>query len=242
MIGRTTMTVIVFLAVAALAGGCAEGRESLASETREVGDFDRVVLSGIGDLTVTQGEKESLTIEADRQLLPEITTEVRGRTLHISFEEAWPTFLQVGLAKPIRYSLIMKDVSGLELKGAGNINASDIQTERLDLILVGAGSITVDSLDADMLAATLSGAGGCRVKGEATEQTVTVTGAGGYEGGGLETERTDVSVTGLGGATIWATEKLEVTLSGVGGVGYYGGPEVTQRVNGLGKVIGLGKH
>ena len=236
MIGRTTMTVIVFLTVAALAGGCAEGRESLASETREVEGFDGVVLSGIGDLTVTQGEKESLTVEADRQLLPEIATEVRGSMLHISFEEAWPTFLRVGLAKPIRYSLTMKDVSSLQLKGAGNIKASDIQTERLDLMVSGAGSITVDSLDADMLAVTLSGAGGCRVKGEATEQTVSVTGAGGYEGGVLETGRTDVSVTGLGGAIIWATEKLDVTLNGVGGVAYYGGPEVTQRVTGLGKV------
>ena len=102
MISRTTMTVLVLLAVVALASGCAKGEEDLASVTREVGDFDEVVLSGIGELTITQGEKESLTIEAHERLLPKITTEVRDDTLHISFDEAWPTYLEVGIARPVR--------------------------------------------------------------------------------------------------------------------------------------------
>ena len=43
--------------------------DNIRTETREVSGFDRVDLAGFGDLVLTQGEEESLTIEASPDIL-----------------------------------------------------------------------------------------------------------------------------------------------------------------------------
>ena len=65
-----------------------EGSGDVVTETRAVSGFDRVILGGIGELTLIQGEEESLEIEAEDNILPQITTEVRDGTLTISFDDA----------------------------------------------------------------------------------------------------------------------------------------------------------
>src|SRR5262249_24541080 len=46
------------------------GSGNVKSESRDVRDFDRVGVSGVGTLTITQGSTESLTIQAEDNLLP----------------------------------------------------------------------------------------------------------------------------------------------------------------------------
>ena len=48
--------------------GMVRGSGDIETEERDVSGFDEVYLSGIGNLIVTQGEEESLVIEADDKL------------------------------------------------------------------------------------------------------------------------------------------------------------------------------
>src|SRR5918998_1436697 len=75
---------VVLLAAAACQAGPSNlltGSGTVRSEARPVGAFDEVELAGVGTLTITQGPQESLTIEAEDNLLPQIRGEVRGRRL-----------------------------------------------------------------------------------------------------------------------------------------------------------------
>src|SRR5690242_12646963 len=57
-------------------GHTVHGSGNVVTEARPVSGFDRVSVSGAGQLKVTQGDAESLTIETDDNLLPYIRSEV----------------------------------------------------------------------------------------------------------------------------------------------------------------------
>ena len=61
----------------------------MPTEKREVSNFNHVVLQDIGHLIITQGENETLTVEADEDLLAKIITEVRGEKLYLSLGKDW---------------------------------------------------------------------------------------------------------------------------------------------------------
>ena len=60
--GSILMSLI--LSVLIVSGCGIRGSVDVVTEDRGVSDFDRVSLTGAGKVIVTQGEKESLTVEA----------------------------------------------------------------------------------------------------------------------------------------------------------------------------------
>jgi hypothetical protein len=208
-----------------------KGSGNVITESRQVSGFDRVSLSGIGDVTLVQGSQESLEIEAEDNLVENITTEVRDGTLYINFEEK--TIIPT---KAVKFHLNMIDIRGIETKGVSNLESSQIQTDILDISISGTGNINIDDLTADSLTINVSGAGSFTAAGQVQEQEVTMSGAGNYNGEDLQSSTANVTITGLGQVSIWATDNLDVTISGTGGVEYYGNPQVNQQISGLGKV------
>src|ERR671921_452422 len=58
----------------------------VTSEARDVSGFDEVELQGVGNLSLEQTGSESLTVEAEEDVLPKIRTEVENKRLIISPE------------------------------------------------------------------------------------------------------------------------------------------------------------
>ena len=64
-----------------------KGSGNVITESREVSGFNGVSHTGIGRVTITQGDTESLTIQADDNLMEYITSEVKNDTLELGFDE-----------------------------------------------------------------------------------------------------------------------------------------------------------
>ncbi len=217
----------------------------VVTETREVSGFDRVALREFGELVITQGEEESLTIEARQDILSRLETEVKDGKLVIGSRGSWLDKLGDALAtgftrKRIRYSLTVRQLTGLEVSGAAAVRVAKIETDRLALKLSGAGDVNIESLDAQRLEVDLPGAGKISVAGRVAEQTVTLSGAGSYDAPKLESQKAKATLTGLGSATVWAVEELDATIRGLGSVSYYGTPKVRKEITGAGGVKSLG--
>jgi hypothetical protein len=215
------------------------GSGQVITEARPVRDFTAVSFDSQGELTIQQGEIESLKIEAETNVLPEILAEVRNGTLHIGYTDpnGW---WNVRPTRPIRFTLTVKDLDDLTLAGAGSVVVKELRTDQLQTVLSGAGSLSLEDLEAQDVRVRLSGAGSVEASGTATQVDARVTGLGSYKGGDLQTESADVTLSGTGSAVVWATKFLNAHISGLGSVQYYGDPKVTQTVSGLGSVQRLG--
>jgi hypothetical protein len=229
----------LLLVLAVLAGcgvGLVVGSGKTVTEERAISGVDGVALTFVGDLRIKQGDEEKLVITADDNVLPLITTEVNDGLLTIGSKST----LGIPVINDLHYDLTVRNLNSLQLSGAGSAQMDELKTGDLAVGVSGAGNLSIKDLQADRVTANLSGVGNLELGGKADRQTISLSGAGSYSGGDLETGSTDVTLSGLGGATVWATEKLNATISGAGNVEYYGNPDVTSKVSGLGNVTPQG--
>lgn len=225
-----------------LVSSCTAGSRNVVTETREASGFDAVVLEGAGELAITQGDRESLVIEAESNIVRRITSEVKGGTLYIAMRSSLFGWFNVVPTKPIKFDVMMRDIRAVELSGAGTMYASEVTADWLDISVSGAGKVVIRGLTADTVEVEHSGVGKCELSGKVERQQITLSGAGEYDGADLESDQAEMTISGVGAATIWATESLDIELSGAGSVSYYGDPRVSQDVSGIGSVRSLGSR
>jgi hypothetical protein len=212
------------------------GSGNVVSEQRDVGDFDEVVLSGVGQLYMTQTGSESLTIEAEDNIMPLLTSEVHGRRLVLGTEPG----THFSPKKPIRFTLTVKDLSAVRISGAGNAEIPALGTQSLRLEISGAGNMTVTGLAAERVELTLSGAGSLTCAGEVRDQEARISGAGSYHGEDLASMTARVTISGTGSAYVRVSEQLDARVSGVGSIVYRGSPTVRKSVSGVGRITQRG--
>lgn len=209
---------------------------NVVSQEREVSGFDQVELRSFGNLTIEQGETESLTIEADENVIDHLTAEVQDGKLILSTENEI-NFVNTG---DVRYTLTVKDLKQVNLTGFGNIDIDGLQTDQMTVNLSGSGNLNLHDLQAQSFELTISGFGSADVSGSAPEQMISISGSGNYTGKDLQSADTKVVVSGFGSATVSASNTLDVRITGSGNVDYYGKPEVTQTITGFGKLSSKG--
>jgi len=213
---RTGAAVVGALAVLLLAGcgvslpGGTTGTGAVKTETRTVSGFTAVELAGNGNVTVQQNGTESLTISAEENLLPLLTSEVVDGTLKLGVKDG----ARVDTSQPITYQVTVKALSGLDLGGSGNQTASGVKTASLRVRVAGSGMVTAT--------------------GTADAQNVQIAGSGTYRGTGLASKTASVDSAGSGTAELSVSDRLDVKIIGSGTVTYTGSPQVTQSVIGSG--------
>ena len=218
------------------------GSGRVASETRTVAGIERVALEGLGEVELQQGATEALTIEAEDNLLPLITSQVQAGTLRLGFDRAtWRDTIQP--TAPIRFVLTVRDLAAFDLSGSGSLRASDLQADRLTLRISGAGEVTVEHLESSALDVHIEGMGNVSVAGQAGEQTLAISGSGQYQAGDLDTQTTQVTISGSGDAVVWARSDLSINISGNGTVSYWGDPNISRRdIGGTGDINPMGER
>ena len=227
---------LVLILVLLSACNAVRGSGKVESETRAVSGFDQVSLSGQGELVLTQGDQESVRIEAEENIIAAFETEVKGDTLYIGVKEN----TVINPTKPIKFFVTMRDIGGLQVSGAGSIVADSVETDRLTLDVSESGSINIGSLSADSLVVDVSNSGSVEVAGKATDQEVVISDSGNYQAADLESEAVNVEVNGAGEATVWANQSLTAETSGSSNVNYYGSPTVSQDISDVAEVSSLG--
>lgn len=228
------------LRVSALAASCAalvaaslSGLAQAATETRSVADFDQVVLDVAGELSIQQGPRETLTLEAEPAVLRKITTEVHGRRLLIGLVPG-----RIETQQPIRMKLDVRTLRSFESRTAGTISIGPLSSDSLALVLAGSGSIRLDRLEkASSLDVRITGAGEVAIGGgKVMAQQLAVTGIGTYVAPKLDSERAKVAIDGDGNVQLAASSTLAVRIGGVGHVRYHGDPAVTRSIQGVGSI------
>ena len=203
------------LLAAILCGSCirpgVEGSGTVIIESREVSDFNEIVLGGTGRVVVDVTGTESLTIEAEDNIMPFLETRVSNGRLRLE------TNRSISPTVEIVYTITAETLDGLVISGSGVVEAEGVDSTDVRVDISGSGDVVVEG--------TLSGL-----------LSVSISGSGEFDGESLTAPEGQVDVSGSGDAVVNVTDDLDVSVSGSGEVQYLGEPNVHSSVSGSGTV------
>jgi Putative auto-transporter adhesin, head GIN domain len=210
----------VALGLLVVLGGCSvnlpwtstQGSGVVRTETRPVNGFSAVQLAGNGDVQIEQSGTESLTISAEENLLPLLTSDVVDNQLRLGVKDG----ARIDTTQPITYTVTVRELTGMEVAGSGTQTATKVKTASLSIRMAGSGSVTAT--------------------GTADAQNIDMAGSGVYRGSGLTSKTATVRSAGSGNAEIAVSDSLDVTIIGSGSVTYAGTPQVKQSILGSGSL------
>jgi hypothetical protein len=214
----------------------------MKTETRSVEKFDKIKFKDFGTLILTQADQESLTIEANDEVLSELIAEVRDGTLVLGFDDDW--FSRIGKAissvfnssdHKVIYTLAFVDLGKISISGSCKLQCESLKTDDLKLNVSGMGTLTFSHLDCNSLDVNISGRGEFSAAGRSEAQQVRISGSGEYQAPNLASQSLRIVISGQGNATVRVEENLDITISGLGQVNYYGRPKLRQVISGMGK-------
>ena len=219
--------------------GNVPGSGKIVTQNRDVSGFLAVDISYPAEVTIQQGQTESVTIEADDNILPQLRTRLNMGTLYIENSEPnWSA--RVNPSRPVKITINVKDLHALNFSSAGTLHVGSLQTDNLAMDLSGAGSIKFDNVNLRSLDCNLGGVGSVEVGGVADNLKLNISGVGSFNGANLFNKSANVDVSGAGSATVHPKNELIADVSGTGSVKYYGNPSISKNVSGLGSVIRVG--
>ena len=111
-------------------------------ETRKVSSFNALKLTMSADVYLTQGDHQSVEVEADKASLEYIETETNGNTLVVrNRENHWHNLGH------IKVYITMPDITEIELSGSGSVESqTPIKASELKIGLSGSGNVKISSL------------------------------------------------------------------------------------------------
>jgi hypothetical protein len=212
---RYSVVVVSLLCLAGchvqLVTNAVQGSGIKASETRETGEFTGIELNGSMDVSVTVGDKTTVTVEGDDNLLELVVTEVSNGTLTISNQGSYST--QIG----IKLVVTTPKLDSASVTGSGDIQIKELKASDFEALISGSGSITA--------------------AGAADRLELSITGSGDVHLGALPAKEVSAEISGSGSAQVQVTESLSVAITGSGSVTYSGNPRsVEKSIQGSGSV------
>lgn len=213
-VGLGAAALVVALTHDSGAPGRIVGSGAVRTEARTVGAFSRIELAGVGDVSVHPGSPQRVTVSAEDNIVPLVTTRVEGGTLVIGMDSHESMTAHEPISIDVR---VPRAVTGSTLSGAGNLSVAGVETGSFSTLLSGAGRLAVSG-EVDSLKADVEGAGSAFLDRLVARDAV-------------------VRIGGLGSAHVFVTRSLDATVTGAGSVVYAGDPpQVTTHVSGVGRV------
>jgi hypothetical protein len=216
-----TFTLAIFITAAASAQWfeTVRGNHNVVKKDRNVESFTGIRVSSGIDVILRQGNKESLSVEADENLQEYILTEVKNGVLHIY------TKVTIRDAEMKKAYVSMKEVSSVGTSSAGDITGeTPIKADRLELSTSSAGDINLE-VNAKELEIDISSAGDITLKGQADVMEADLSSAGSLKAYDLQVREADISVSSAGDANINVSERLRARSSSAGSIDYRGNPK-----------------
>lgn len=229
---KTFLTLLFFLSI-----GCnlnekhIDGSGTTISQTRELNSFHNIILLGIGNVFITEGDSQQVTITTDDNIINYVETNVNNNAIHIKSRDNYnldPTSLRIDIKIP--------DISDLNISGSGNIEMlSEFTTESVHLTITGSGDIK-GRVNTTNIYNKITGSGDIEVSGFSEYNKIIISGSGDCYSDKLISNFGTVEITGSGDCTINCNNTLDVCIKGSGDTFYKGQPKITKTILGSGSI------
>ena len=193
-----------------------EGNGKLVTREVPVSSFDALKASGVYELKLSQGSKETVKIEADENLQELFQVRSEGNKLVIDMKKMENKNLKS--KSKMKVYVTFKKIKEMELSTVGNVGSEE-QLAFDDLAMENKSVGNVDlKLTANKIDLKNTSVGNVKLSGKAQDAVVKNSGVGSLEAGSFVVQNMNIENTGIGSAEVNAEKDLKVKDSFMGKV------------------------
>ena len=208
------------------------GNGKVVTQDRTVGEFTNIDVSGAIQVRITQASPAALKITTDENLMEYVEVKVDGKTLVIQSKSGY----NLDPSEEVTVFISAPAFNEINISGASNVIAEgSISGNEMSLHASGASEIKME-VKLLKLTSELSGASTLNLKGEAKEFFTDASGASKILCLDLNTENTELDLSGASNASITAEKELKIEASGASNVEYRGNANINQKSSGASNV------
>lgn len=198
-----------------------KGNGNVQIEDRTINESFTAIHASEGlDVYLTQGNDESVSVEADENLLDLIITEVvDGNTLKLHCKE------NIGRSKSQKVMITFKDISKIvSTSGSDVYSTNTINAENLELKSTSGSDMKLD-VNASVLNCKSTSGSDLKISGKTDRLIAEATSGSDIKAGNLIAQSSQVKATSGADITVNTQKELTAKASSGGDIKYYGNPE-----------------
>jgi hypothetical protein len=192
-----------------------EGNGNTVTKEVPVSSFESLKASGVYELKLSQGNTESVKIEADENLQQYFTVRNNGKQLVIEMKELKNKNMK--LKNKLRVYVTFKALKEMELSMVGNVQTDALKFSDLEIQNNSVGQVDLN-LSANSLNLKNNSVGQVKLAGKAQNAVVEHNGVGHLKAGDFVVQTMKIDNSGVGGAEVNAAKELKVSDNMLGKV------------------------
>jgi hypothetical protein len=223
---KTKFTIILtFLAITLLFSSCIfvgpsiKGNGHVTTETREIGDFNKIKVSTGLHVVLVQSDRELVTVEADENLHAAIRTEIKRNELNIFTDE------RIRKAKMVQLTVEFTDLDQLKSSSGSHVGTDGtVKVKKLATTASSGSHQSLNIVTQTFSAKTSSGAH-LAVDGKAEDASLKASSGSHLKAGGLSSENCTADVSSGAHIYIDVAKDFDGEASSGGQIYYSGNPK-----------------
>lgn len=200
-----------------------DGNGNIITEEKTPGSFSKIDASGAFDIILKQGETESVSIEADENLMEYIIVNNNSGRLIIDNKE------NISPTHDIIITVTFRDLNYIEVSGACDIKSSEqLVFNKIEFECSGASDCKLN-FEAKNCKFDISGASELDLRGKSNNVEFDGSGAIDINAEEFEISECEIDLSGAAEADIFVTKSLDIDISGAASLSYKGGANITRQ-------------
>ncbi len=201
--------------------------KNIITRTEKPGNFNSVSLDGVMDVVCKAGKELKIEIKGPDNVVPHVEYGIKGGKMSLKYKNGVKFKKNPGVTVYVTAPAL----NGYTITGVGDISASGLATDDLNITITGVGNVKADGIKADNADLSVTGVGNISIDGSAKSAKMSVSGVGDINAYEFSAANVTASVSGVGNINCRAEETLKASAPGVGGINYKGSPRVSGNKN-----------
>lgn len=203
-----------------------KGNGNVITEERDITESFSTIKASEGlNVYLTQGNEESIAVEADENLHEIILTEIENGILKIHTKE------NIGRSSAKKIHVSFKEVSNIVSTSGSDVHSTNtISSNELTLKTTSGSDMKLDVNTSYLICKSTSGSD-LKLSGKTKNLNAEATSGSDIKAGNLEAESSHVKATSGADITINTSKELTASASSGGDIKYYGNPEKVNKQN-----------
>ena len=217
------LIILLLLTIVSVHSFAANGYEQ--SKTRNVKNFNAIKVSSGIDLYITMGNRETLKIEADKEDIDDVKTEVKNGTLHIYMKRR-NNWFNWGFNESIKVFVTAKSLEQIDASSGSDVESENtLEGDRLEVEASSGSDVKLEVYYKTLTLDTSSGSD-ARIKGKVKTFVAEASSGSDIKAQNLETAICKLKASSGSDIDVTVTDEIYAKASSGSDIRYYGNPKI----------------